>query len=166
MEKFFKAASQEAVLLYNKETKIGVKIPFGTVACARHRLGIDEEREAMREKTTRMLEGLSKSPLVDCDKKRLLTNSIVRRYFQQVDAAQEAEYTLYFIDEEGNRISKSVVFAAGGNDGKAYATFELSSKNGFDKEKRYYLIIADGQGTPLAKLDYCIDISFANDFGF
>ena len=37
MEKFFKAASQEAVLLYNKETKIGVKIPFGTVACARHR---------------------------------------------------------------------------------------------------------------------------------
>lgn len=125
-----------------------------------------EEREAMREKTTRMLEGLSKSPLVDCDEKRLLTNSIVRRYFQQVDAAQEAEYTLYFIDEEGNRISKSVVFAAGGNDGKAYATFELSSKNGFDKEKRYYLIVADGQGTPLAKLDYCIDISFANDFGF
>ena len=34
MEKFFKAASQEAVLLYNKETKIGVKIPFGTVSCA------------------------------------------------------------------------------------------------------------------------------------
>jgi hypothetical protein len=37
MEKFFKAASQEAVCYIEKETKIKieVKIPFGTVACAK-----------------------------------------------------------------------------------------------------------------------------------
>lgn len=41
MEKFFKAASQEAVCYIEKETKIKieVKIPFGTVACAWHRRG-------------------------------------------------------------------------------------------------------------------------------
>ena len=85
------------------------------------------------------------------------------------DKVQPCVYTIYFTDDEGAAISdKQTVIAdkvsANASERVFRVRFNLKSA-AYDRKKIYRLIIANDTDV-LDEIEFCIDIAFADDFGF
>jgi len=85
------------------------------------------------------------------------------------DKVQSCEYTLQFVDDKGSQVSDTqTVIADKTSENASERTFKprFSLKPiAFDRNKTYRLVISNKTDAP-DEIDFCIDIAFADDFGF
>lgn len=108
---------------------------------------------------------------------RKITNRITYLEFFQTGKVEDKKIPitlkLYFIDEEGNRISNENIIIGDSRSSKPEdrtfrEKFTLKDQN-YDKSKRYYLIMEDENETIekiYEKVPFMIDLAITNDFGF
>lgn len=108
---------------------------------------------------------------------RKITSAITYLEFFQTEKVEDKKIPLrlkiYFVDEEGNRISNENIIIA---DSKRAEPEQRSYKEKFtlrnivyDKTKKYYLVMEDEEETVeniYEKIPFNIDIAISNDFGF
>lgn len=104
-----------------------------------------------------------------------ISNMIFSLNFYQKEAVSDnreaATYQVYFTDASGKQISDVQTIIADkteneGQDRTFKCTFNLKSLK-FDSKETYYLVIADGDGLVVERIEFQIDIAFAADeFGF
>ena len=108
---------------------------------------------------------------------RKITSAITYLEFFQTEKVEDKKIPLrlkiYFVDEEGNRISNENIIIA---ESKSTKPEERSYKEKFtlrnivyDKTKKYYLVMEDEEETVeniYGKIPFNIDIAISNDFGF
>lgn len=85
------------------------------------------------------------------------------------DKVQSCKYTLYFSDDLGRRISDSQTVIAdktshSASDRVFRVRFTLKQQQ-YNKNKHYRLVITNETDAP-KEVDFCMDIAFADDFGF
>ena len=103
---------------------------------------------------------------------RKISNMIFSLNFYQKDPVSDnrsvANYLLYFVDEDGNRISDTAKIIAdktseNGKERTFRCSFNLKSLK-YDNRASYYLVIADETGLQMPqKEEFQIDIAFAVD---
>jgi uncharacterized protein (TIGR02687 family) len=108
---------------------------------------------------------------------RKITNRITYLEFFQTEKVEDKKIPitlkLYFVDEEGNRISNENIIIADSRSSKPEdrtfrEKFTLKDQV-YDKSKKYYLIMEDENETveePYDKALFMIDIAITDDFGF
>ncbi len=108
---------------------------------------------------------------------RKITNRITYLEFFQRDLAQDKKIPLrlklYFVDEDGNRISnENIIIADSKAEKPAARTYreKFTLKDiAYDKTRNYYLILEDEEETVekiYDKIPFTIDLLFSDDFGF
>lgn len=104
-----------------------------------------------------------------------ITNLITSLDFVQVepvgDAIKETDYRLYFIDEDGEKISNEHILKADkkdSNTAKRMFRLRFNFKNQkYQKTKKYYLVAYDDKNDmEVIRHEVIMDIAFADDFGF
>lgn len=104
-----------------------------------------------------------------------ITNLITALDFVQKDAVcdvvKETTYRIYFIEENGKKISNEHLYTADKKDAetmKRMFRLRFSFKNKqYDKAKKYYLVAYDdGSNLEVLRHEVQMDIAFADDFGF
>ena len=108
---------------------------------------------------------------------RKITNRITYLEFFQTKKVKDKKIPmtlkLYFVDEEGNRISNENIIIADSRSSKPEdrtfrEKFTLKDQ-AYDKSKKYYLIMEDENETVekiYDKVPFMIDLAITNDFGF
>lgn len=108
---------------------------------------------------------------------RKITNRITYLEFFQSEKVEDKKIPirlkLYFIDEEGNRISNENIIIADSRSSKPEdrtfrEKFTLKDQS-YDKAKKYYLIMEDEDETVeknYDKISFLIDLAIVNNFGF
>jgi len=108
---------------------------------------------------------------------RKITNTISYLEFFQTEKIEDKRVPLrlkvYFIDEEGSRISNENIIIADSKseiyeDRSFREKFVLKNRK-YDKTKKYYLIMEDEEETVekmYEKIPFIIDIAISDDFGF
>ncbi|MGN9166198.1 BREX-1 system phosphatase PglZ type A [Tissierellaceae bacterium HCP3S3_D8] len=108
---------------------------------------------------------------------RKITNRITYLEFFQTEKVEDKKIPitlkLYFVDEEGNRISNENIIIADSRSSKPEdrnfrEKFTLKDQV-YDKSKKYYLIMEDENETVekiYDKTPFMIDLAITNDFGF
>ncbi|MBV1818011.1 BREX-1 system phosphatase PglZ type A [Clostridium cochlearium] len=108
---------------------------------------------------------------------RKITNRITYLEFFQTEKVEDKKIPialkLYFVDEEGNRISNENIIIADSRSSKPEdrtfrEKFTLKDQ-AYDKSKKYYLIMEDENETVekiYDKVPFMIDLAIINDFGF
>lgn len=105
-----------------------------------------------------------------------ITNLITTLEFIQSepvgDGVNEAQYRIFFIDAEGNKISSENVLVADKKDADAQKRitrlkFRFKDMQ-YNPNAKYYLVIYDEENeyTTVMKQEVRIDMAFASDFGF
>lgn len=104
-----------------------------------------------------------------------ITNLNVKLDFLQreavSDTVKETTYRVFFMDEDGKKISNENLYHADNKDGdttKRVFTLRFTFKNqAYSKSKKYYLVAID-EKTSIETLrrEVIMDIAFAGDFGF
>ena len=110
----------------------------------------------------------AEDPPVDVESsKRVITNSIASLTLVQRFQTPECEkYLLYFVSDTGERISDERILGKKDTGKETKLAFELKTTEGFSPRKKYYLLIVDFENnTLLGRIEFKINISFANDFG-
>lgn len=108
---------------------------------------------------------------------RKITNMITYLEFFQTEKVEDKKIPLrlklYFIDEEGNRISnENIIIADSQSANPAHRTYRekfVLRNMQYDKTKKYYLILEDEEETVekiYEKIPFIIDLAFSSDFGF
>ena len=106
---------------------------------------------------------------------RKITNLITQLDFIQQepvsDVVTSAEYKMYFISDENEKISNEQLYQADRKDvdpNKRVFCFRFNFKNKkYDGEKQYWLVAVDNKsGVELFRHQVIMDIAFADDFGF
>lgn len=87
------------------------------------------------------------------------------------DVVKEATYSLYFTDENGQKISSENICTADRRDedaGRRMFRFRFAFKNqAYDRDKNYYLLVVDRKtGLEVLRHEVKMDLAFADDFGF
>ena len=87
------------------------------------------------------------------------------------DTIKETSYRVYFLDDEGVRISNENLYHADRKDDEATKrVFKLKftfKNQKYDKRKKYYLIAVDDKtGLETLRREVIMDLAFAGDFGF
>jgi hypothetical protein len=108
---------------------------------------------------------------------RKITNRITYLEFFQTEKVEDKKtpmtLKLYFVDEEGNRISNENIIIADSRSSKPEdrtfrEKFTLKDQP-YDKAKKYYLMMEDENETVekiYDKVPFMIDLAIVNDFGF
>jgi len=108
---------------------------------------------------------------------RKITNTITYLEFFQTEKIEDKRVPLrlkvYFVDEDGNRISNENIIIADSKsenyqDRSFREKFVLKNRK-YDKTKKYYLIMEDEEETVekiYDKIPFIIDIAISDDFGF
>ncbi len=100
-----------------------------------------------------------------------ISNMIFSLDFHQTEAVSDnreaATYQLYFIDNDGRKISdiKKIIAdktSGNGHDRTFRTSFNLKSMK-YSNTENYYLVIADENGLQVSKEEFQIDIAFAGD---
>ena len=108
---------------------------------------------------------------------RKITNRITYLEFFQTEKVEDKKIPitlkLYFVDEEGNRISNENIVIADSRsttpDDRAYREKFTLKDQAYDKTKKYYLVMEDENETIekiYDKIPFMIDLAIINDFGF
>lgn len=108
------------------------------------------------------------------DDNRKITNNIFNLRFKQSEAADNGkaatEYEVFVIDSSNNTVSnvKSIATDLTGDSLVHKVSFTLSSKEQFDKNAAYYVVVRykGASDEILSKTQYQINIAFASDFDF
>ena len=104
-----------------------------------------------------------------------ITNLITSLDFVQTDAVssvvKETTYRIYFVDDNGEKISNEHLYVADKKDGdtvKRVFRLRFSFKNEkYSKEQKYYLVVYDDNSSlEVLRHEIVMDIAFADDFGF
>lgn len=104
-----------------------------------------------------------------------ITNLITSLDFVQTDAVssvvKETTYRIYFVDDNGEKISNEHLYVADKKDGdtvKRVFRLRFSFKNKkYSKEQKYYLVVYDDNSSlEVLRHEIVMDIAFADDFGF
>ena len=104
-----------------------------------------------------------------------ITNLNIRLNFIQKDPVsdlfKETKYHIFFIDEEGNRISNENIYVADNretDDAKRVFKMRFTFKNqSYDMSKKYFLVaIDDKTNVETIRREVIMDLAFAGDFGF
>ena len=87
------------------------------------------------------------------------------------DTIKETTYRIFFIDEDGTRISNENMYHADRKEAEATKRVfkvKFTFKNQkYDKKKKYYLVaIDDRTGMETLRREVIMDLAFAGDFGF
>ncbi len=87
------------------------------------------------------------------------------------DTVKETTYRVFFMDENGNKISNENMYRADSKEAettKRVFTLRFTFKNQtYNKAKKYYLIALDDKtGLETLRREVIMDIAFAGDFGF
>ena len=104
-----------------------------------------------------------------------VTNLILSLDFIQTkpvsDIVKKAEYRIYFVADDGEKISNEHIYIADKKDEETEKrifrlSFTLKNKK-YDRSKKYYLVAVDEKhGVEVIRRETVIDIAFAGDFGF
>ncbi|KPU27971.1 hypothetical protein TR13x_01070 [Caloranaerobacter sp. TR13] len=108
---------------------------------------------------------------------RKITNRITYLEFFQTEKVEDKKIPirlkLYFVDEEGNRISNENIIIADSRSSKpedrTYREKFTLKDQPYDKSKKYYLILEDEDETVdkiYEKIPFIIDLAIINDFDF
>lgn len=108
---------------------------------------------------------------------RKVTNRITYLEFFQTEKVEDKKIPislrLYFVDEEGKRISnENIIIADSRSSNPGDRTFREKftlSEQAYDKSKQYYLLMEDDSETVekiYDKIPFTIDLAITNDFGF
>lgn len=104
-----------------------------------------------------------------------VTNLITAIDFFQTEAVSDtvkaANYKLYFVDDDGEKISNENIFVADSREqepAKRITRLNFIFKNKkYDKNKRYYLVADDAaNGFEVLRQPVIMDLAFVDDFGF
>lgn len=104
-----------------------------------------------------------------------ITNLIVSLDFMQSepvsDVVKETSYRIYFVSDDGEKISNEHIYVADKKDKDAVKRvfrLKFSFKNKkYDKKRKYYLIACDdATGVESLRHEVVMDLAFADDFGF
>ena len=104
-----------------------------------------------------------------------ITNLNVKLDFLQreavSDTVKKTTYRIFFMDDEGNKISNENVYHADNKEDEATKrvfTLRFTFKNQtYNKSNKYYLIAVDDKtGLETLRREVIMDIAFAGDFGF
>ena len=104
-----------------------------------------------------------------------ITNLNIKLDFLQSEAVsdtvKETTYRIFFMDEDGNKISNENMYHADSKEAettKRVFTLRFTFKNQtYNKAKKYYLIALDDKtGLETLRREIIMDIAFAGDFGF
>ena len=104
-----------------------------------------------------------------------ITNLITSLNFIQTEAVsdlvKEADYRIYFVSDNGDKISNEVLFTADKketNSNERISRLKFSFKNQkYDKSHKYYLVVIEDQnGIEVMRKETIMDLAFADDFGF
>ena len=104
-----------------------------------------------------------------------ITNLITSLDFVQTDAVssvvKETTYRIYFVDDNGEKISNEHLYVADKKDGdtvKRVFRLRFSFKNKkYSKDQKYYLVAYDDNNSlEVLRHEVMVDIAFADDFGF
>ena len=87
------------------------------------------------------------------------------------DVVKETSYRLYFITEDGQKISNEQQYVADKKDAdtvKRMFRLRFSFKNRkYDRSQKYYLVAQDANNDlEVIRHEVIMDIAFADDFGF
>lgn len=125
-----------------------------------------EEKERKRLEAVARVEAVEQAPISQVGGTRVITNNIFT-FNYKVERAVDCEVELFFANEIGEVISKSVRTMLPPIGESFRHTFELLSEKSFESGENYYLFVRPvGELEPIGKLDYKINISFALDFDF
>ena len=106
-------------------------------------------------------------PLEVNDKRRVITNGVTKISFRQSSTENCQKNILWFVNENGQRISNMRILQQKSIGETTVLQFELKSQSGFSSAEDYFLCILNFEdGSILGAIPYKIKISFANDFGF
>ncbi len=106
---------------------------------------------------------------------RKISNNIFSLDFYQTEPVKNkvtaGRYLVYFADENGNDVSDRHIVIADktdeNNTNRTYRVRFTMKPIQFDKNKLYYLVIADeSTGAIVSKTEYTINIAFTSDFDF
>ncbi len=104
-----------------------------------------------------------------------ITNLNIKLDFLQSEAVsdtvKETTYRVFFMDEDGNRISNENIYHADNKEEEATKrvfTLRFTFKNqSYSKAKKYYLVAVDDKtGLESFRREVIMDMAFAGDFGF
>ena len=105
-------------------------------------------------------------PLED-DGKRVITNSIVRKWYRQRETTLECkQYVLWFVDQNGDAVSDHRLVDQKSVGERTETAFELAGVGGGTGGNCYLLIANFETGDIICAQKYKIKISFTNDFDF
>ena len=87
------------------------------------------------------------------------------------DVVKETSYRIYFVSDDGEKISNEHIYVADKKDKDAVKRvfrLKFSFKNKkYDKKRKYYLIACDdATGVESLRHEVVMDLAFADDFGF
>ena len=104
-----------------------------------------------------------------------ITNKIVTLDFIQSDAVSDtvkaATYRLFFLSEDGEKISNENMYASDSREPDAQKRiFRLRFRfkdQKYDRSKRYFLVICDeATGLEVSRYAVIMDLAFSDDYGF
>ena len=104
-----------------------------------------------------------------------ITNLITAIDFMQTEAVsdtvKEANYKIYFISEDEEKISNENIFIADKRDNEPTTRIQrlnfIFKNQKYDKSKNYYLIIHDAEtDNEVLRHSVIMDLVFSDDFGF
>lgn len=105
---------------------------------------------------------------------KITNHDIMLTFFQKENVSQDVlplEASVYFVDEDNNKISSDAIIFADKNSDSAEdrefkEKFRLLQKQ-YDKSKNYYLIIRDSkEDVEVERIPFTIDIAFQDGFDF
>lgn len=107
-------------------------------------------------------------------KNKITNHDVMLTFFQKENISQDVlplEASIYFVDEDNNKISgETIIYADKNSDSAADREFKEKFKllqKQYDKSKNYYLIIRDlNEDIEVERIPFIIDMAFQDGFDF